>query len=147
MQSNHKSPVTTVGAIISKFLDGKEYILLTQRKVAPYIGKWCLPGGHIEENETAVEAVKREVREETGLDYFPEFYNYYDEIIPEENIHAVPLIFTGFSSGILINKNDEVNEAVWVLPEDAVNFDLAFHHKDIIEDYRTNLLIKKVSKP
>jgi 8-oxo-dGTP diphosphatase len=137
MKSNHQSPVATVGAIISKYQDDKEYILLTQRKVTPYNGKWCLPGGHIEQNETAVEAVKREVREETGLVFFPVFFNYFDEIIPEQHIHAVPLIFKGVSSGILIKNNDEVDDAVWVLLEDVVNYDMAFHHKDIIENYRT----------
>jgi ADP-ribose pyrophosphatase YjhB (NUDIX family) len=138
MKSNHQSPVTTVGSIISKYHDDKEYILLTQRKVSPYNAKWCLPGGHIEQNETAVEAVIREVREETGLDFFPVFFNYFDEIIPEQHIHAVPLIFTGVSSGILIKNNDEVNDAVWVLIEDVVNYDMAFHHKNIIEYYLTN---------
>jgi 8-oxo-dGTP diphosphatase len=136
MKSNHQSPITTVGAIISKFKNDKEYILLTQRKVPPYKGKWCLPGGHIEKNETAVEAVRREVREETGLDYFPQFFNYFDEIIPEEHIHAVPLIFTGRANGTLMKENDEVNDAVWILLEDAVNYDMAFNHKDIIEHYR-----------
>ena len=29
---------------------------------------WCFPGGHVEENETLVEAVKRELKEETHLD-------------------------------------------------------------------------------
>lgn len=33
----------------------------------PKLKKWVAPGGHIEENETPVEAVLREVMEETGL--------------------------------------------------------------------------------
>jgi 8-oxo-dGTP diphosphatase len=34
----------------------------------PKLQMWLPPGGHIEENEDPVEAVIREVREETGLD-------------------------------------------------------------------------------
>ena len=52
MNSQEKSPKATVGAIISTFKDNNEYVLLTKRKVNPYMDKWCLPGGHIDENET-----------------------------------------------------------------------------------------------
>jgi 8-oxo-dGTP diphosphatase len=46
--------------------DGK--ILLLKRNVTPFKGCWHVVGGHVEENETLKEAVKREFREETGLD-------------------------------------------------------------------------------
>ena len=39
------------------------------RSTSPqHLGNWDLPGGHLEEGETALEAVVREVREETGID-------------------------------------------------------------------------------
>ena len=31
-------------------------------------GKWCFPGGHIDNNETSKDAIIRELKEETGLD-------------------------------------------------------------------------------
>jgi 8-oxo-dGTP diphosphatase len=43
-------------------------ILLLKRNVEPFKGFWHLVGGHVEENETLREAVKREFKEETGLD-------------------------------------------------------------------------------
>ena len=58
-------PVPAANAAILK--EGK--ILLTQR--ASNIregGKWCLPGGHVEQGETWLEAMTREVREEVGLE-------------------------------------------------------------------------------
>jgi len=46
--------------------DGK--ILLLKRNVEPFKGYWHLVGGHVEENETLREALKREFKEETNLD-------------------------------------------------------------------------------
>jgi mutator protein MutT len=131
-----KHPITTVGAIVSEFIEDNEYVLLTKRRVDPFVNKWCFPGGHIEENEMARDAVIREVKEETGLDFLPDFYNYFDEIIPDKNIHAVVLIFTGVSSGTLIKNNDEVIDARWVLLNEAENYDFGFHHREILKHYQ-----------
>jgi ADP-ribose pyrophosphatase YjhB (NUDIX family) len=46
--------------------DGK--ILLLKRNTEPFNGYWHLVGGHVEENETLKEALKREFKEETNLD-------------------------------------------------------------------------------
>jgi 8-oxo-dGTP diphosphatase len=59
-------PIATVAAII-KNEAGK--ILLTRRNVDPFKGQWCLPGGHIDDNEKAFDAVIREAKEETGLEF------------------------------------------------------------------------------
>lgn len=54
-------------------LEERKILLLPHAK----IGKWLPPGGHIEKGETPIEAVKREVLEETGLVI---------ELIREENL-------------------------------------------------------------
>jgi ADP-ribose pyrophosphatase YjhB (NUDIX family) len=43
-------------------------LLLLKRNVEPFKGFWHVVGGHVEENESLKEAVKREFKEETGLD-------------------------------------------------------------------------------
>jgi len=46
----------------------KSYLLLTKRSEAmEEPGRWCLPGGYLDYNETLQEAVDREVYEETGI--------------------------------------------------------------------------------
>lgn len=42
-------------------------IVLIRRNKEPFKGKWALPGGFAEENETAEECCEREAYEETGL--------------------------------------------------------------------------------
>jgi 8-oxo-dGTP diphosphatase len=57
-------PVVGVGAIILR--EGK--ILLEKRGNEPARGQWTIPGGVVEVGESLEAAVKRETREETGLE-------------------------------------------------------------------------------
>ena len=60
-------PWVGVGALI--FREGR--VLLVRRGHAPSLGEWSIPGGALEVGETLAEGVKREVREETGLEVEP----------------------------------------------------------------------------
>ena len=53
-----------VGGVLEK--DGKS--LLVQEAQEKCYGKWNLPAGHLDPNETIFEAAKREIKEESGLD-------------------------------------------------------------------------------
>ncbi len=57
-------PVVGVGAVVWR--DGR--VLLIRRGKPPRAGQWSLPGGAQELGETVLEAARREVREETGLE-------------------------------------------------------------------------------
>jgi ADP-ribose pyrophosphatase YjhB (NUDIX family) len=57
------APRAAVSAAI--FRDGR--VLLVKRSRPPSAGVWSLPGGHIEPGETALDAVHRELREETAI--------------------------------------------------------------------------------
>ncbi|WP_432095687.1 NUDIX domain-containing protein [Streptomyces sp. bgisy100] len=42
-------------------------VLLIERDWPPYEGAWALPGGHVDEGETPLQAAVRELAEETGV--------------------------------------------------------------------------------
>ena len=43
-------------------------VLLIERGIEPYKGRWAFPGGFLKMDETAEEGAKRELKEETGLE-------------------------------------------------------------------------------
>lgn len=66
---DYPRPALTVDCIIFGQETGKETkVLLIQRAHEPFQNKWAIPGGFVDANETALEAAKRELVEETSLD-------------------------------------------------------------------------------
>lgn len=62
-------PAVTVDCVIFAYAVGKALkVLLIQRQHDPYEGRWALPGGFVEEEETLEEAALRELKEETGVE-------------------------------------------------------------------------------
>jgi len=59
-----ESPIIGVGGVIFH----EDSVLLVKRAQEPGIGQWSFPGGAVELGETLIEALKREIYEETSLE-------------------------------------------------------------------------------
>jgi len=127
-----KRPKISTGAIVIK----DSNILLTKRSptVEYFKDSWCLPGGHVEHGETVEQAIKREIKEELGIDFEPtEFVGYEDEV-KQVSGHTVSLWFKGNIKGEF-KSNHEVSEFKWVPIEEAKKMTLAFTHNNVLERF------------
>ncbi len=108
-------------------------ILLINRAKEPDLGKWAIPGGRIEENETAEECLKREFKEETGLDVEPvKLIGIYSDPKrdPRKIIGAAYIVKR---IGGEIKAGDDAGEAKWFGIEE-LPAELAFDHREILKD-------------
>jgi 8-oxo-dGTP diphosphatase len=98
-------------------------ILLVRRARPPAQGLFSLPGGVVEIGETLVEAVIREVREETSLTIEPVALAGFRETIgrdPDGRVerHFVVLPFAARWLAGEVALNEELSEARWVHPHE-----------------------------
>jgi nucleoside triphosphatase len=75
-------PEPTVGALIFN-REGKALLVKSDK----WRDKYCIPGGHIELGETMEDALRREIKEETGLDIYDVEFAMMQEFIFDEAFH------------------------------------------------------------
>jgi 8-oxo-dGTP diphosphatase len=128
-RKNKKGPVVAVDAIID--VDGGIVII---RRRNPPLG-WALPGGFVNNHESLEDAVRREMKEETGLDLLNlKQFHAYSEPGRDPRFHTVGIVFTAKGEG-LPKAGDDAARLKVVKLKDISKFNLVFDHKKIIKDY------------
>ncbi len=127
-------PVVTAALI----KNGK--VLLTRRvdKKVKFNGKWQLPGGVWEPNETIEQALKREIKEELGIDL--KHYVFVPKIFEEfrKTFHLIIFVFTAkFPEEAKVKLNEEADEYDWFTLEEIKNLDaLPYTYETSVEALR-----------
>ena len=118
-------------------------VLLVQRKHEPFQGKWCIPGGFVDPDEKVLEAARRELQEETGVENISltQFGAYGDPGRDPRGRTVSFVYWCLLDSKPAATAADDAADCSWfdlnALPE------MAFDHGQILGDVRTRLRSSK----
>jgi mutator protein MutT len=111
----YQNPCSSTAAFI---LNPKGELLVVRRGKEPALGTLDLPGGFVDNDETAEQGIIREIKEETGLtiekvDYLfsiPNIYRY-----SGMDIHTLDMFFICHAENdAIVTAADDVSECFWV---------------------------------
>jgi ADP-ribose pyrophosphatase YjhB (NUDIX family) len=118
-----RRPLATVGALVVG-PTGRVLLIRTHK----WRERWGVPGGKIEYGETMAAAVRRELREETGLELADIHWAPVQEAVESLEFHRpahfLLLNFVARSGSEQVRLNDEAQTFAWVDPKEALEMDL-----------------------
>ena len=129
-------------------LDEDLQVLLIQRDIPPFQGRWALPGGFVRMDETLDEAARRELTEETGVTrvYLEQLYTFSDlDRDPRERVVSVAYYALVKLSDHRVKAATDAREAAWFSVVDLPN--LAFDHDKVLHAALTRLKGQVVYQP
>ncbi|MGC8828719.1 MAG: NUDIX domain-containing protein [Verrucomicrobiia bacterium] len=122
--SNRSRPVVTVGALIFN-KEGKALFVQTYK----WSNLWGIPGGKIKYGESAETALKREIKEETGLDIHSiQFAMIHDCIHSEEFYRDEHFVLINYvcicENAEYVKLNEEAHNFKWLTLDEALKLPL-----------------------
>ncbi|WCN11932.1 NUDIX domain-containing protein [Marinomonas mediterranea] len=140
---DYLSPLVTVDAAIFTFHNGELFVLLTKRSEHPEKDKWALPGGFVDETKDASieDTVQRKLKEKTGIEApYVEQLQTVGNNIRDTRGWSVTVIYTALVAFQDCQSYVEnISEASWILYSEAINMDVAFDHREIMQAARERL--------
>lgn len=125
-------PVVCVGALVR---DGGGRVLLV--RTTKWRGLWGVPGGKVDWGETLLDAVARELREETGLVLRDIEYAQTQEAVlsPEFHQPSHMLLFDYFArtdGAAAVTPNEEIEDWAWVTLAEAATYPLNTYTRTLV---------------
>jgi ADP-ribose pyrophosphatase YjhB (NUDIX family) len=129
---HYDNPLNVVGTV-PVWGDSGQYVLLCKRNIEPRFGKWTLPAGFMELNETTAEGAARETVEEAGAQFEM------GEIFTLMNVSRVGQVHIYYRARLLSDVFDPGHETIEarLFTEDQIPWDeIAFRTvKETLEHY------------
>lgn len=136
----HPRPALSVDCVVFGLDEASLQVLLIQRNLEPFEGKWALPGGFVRIEETVDEAARRELLEETGLDhvFLEQLYTFGAiDRDPRERVVTVAYYALVKLSDHQVRAATDARNVAWFNVDELPS--LAFDHAEILERARERL--------
>jgi 8-oxo-dGTP diphosphatase len=141
----HNPPETPKICVDVAVFDEKSRLLLIERQNEPFKDQYALPGGFMDIGETAEDAARRELQEETGIEAGKLYLTgVYSDPGRDPRGHNVSIAFASIIKAAKPRAGDDAAKAVWV--KNWMKLDLAFDHGQIARDAAL-LLLSATSEP
>ena len=124
-------PAVTTDCVIFGFDGERLQVLLIERGIEPFKGRWAFPGGFIKMDETAEEGALRELKEETGMEnaFIQQFHTFSNPLRdPRERV--ITIAFYALVRIQEVKGGDDAASARW-FPLDEIPA-LAFDHDHML---------------
>lgn len=144
----HPHPAVTVDCVVFGLDDGDLKVLLIQRDLEPFRGRWALPGGFLRMDEGLDQAARRELLEETGVQnlFLEQLYTFGDpDRDPRERVVTVAYYAIVNLFEHEIKAATDARNAAWFEVEEVPP--LAFDHQIILDTARKRLRAKVRYEP
>lgn len=132
--TEQKYPEPTVGALI--FNPESKVLLIKSHK---WRDRYVIPGGHIELGEKIEDALRREIKEETGLDIHDIEFFLLQEFIFDKTFHKKRhFLFLDHickTTSTQVSLDQEGQEYVWINPDEALDLQVEPYTRRILEEY------------
>jgi len=129
--ASRRHPSVTVDGLV--LVEGK--LVTVRRRNEPFRGMPALPGGFVELGETTVEAVVREVREETGLQTkVTRLVGVFSDPNRDPRGHTVSIVYALEAIGGTLAAGTDAADIVLVDPDRPPA--MAFDHNEIVRVWR-----------
>lgn len=127
----HPHPSVTTDCVIFGFDGTQLQVLLIERGIEPYKGKWAFPGGFLNMNESAEEGALRELQEETGLTgaYIEQFHTF-TEPSRDPRERVITIAYYALVRIQEVKGGDDAARAKWFALDEVPQ--LAFDHDMIL---------------